>query len=59
MVWNNKVGIVHCTYLGVLGYNFQKKYCIFGLMIFFTIANSVDPDKMPHYAAFFLGLHCL
>ena len=25
----------------------------------FALANSVDPDEMPHYAAFHLGLHCL
>ena len=24
-----------------------------------TLANSGDPDEMPHYAAFYLGLHCL
>ena len=24
-----------------------------------TLANSVDPDVMPHKAAFHLGLHCL
>ena len=24
-----------------------------------TLANSEDPDKMQHYAAFYLGLHCL
>ena len=23
------------------------------------LANSEDPDEMPHYAAFHLGLHCL
>ena len=23
------------------------------------LANSVDPDEMPHNAAFHLGLHCL
>ena len=27
--------------------------------IFFLLANSVDPDEMPHYVAFHLGLHCL
>ena len=27
--------------------------------LFFTFINSVDPDEMPHYAAFHLGLHCL
>ena len=29
------------------------------LKIFFTFTNSVDPDKMQHYAAFHLGLPCL
>ena len=24
-----------------------------------TLANSEDPDEMPHKAAFHLGLHCL
>ena len=24
-----------------------------------TLTNSVDPDEMPQYAAFHLGLHCL
>ena len=24
-----------------------------------TLANSEDPDEMPHYAAFYQGLHCL
>ena len=23
------------------------------------LANSLDPNEMPHYAAFDLGLHCL
>ena len=26
---------------------------------FLILANSVDPDEMPPYAAFHLGLHCL
>ena len=25
----------------------------------FVLANSTDPDEMPHYAAFHLGHHCL
>ena len=29
------------------------------LMIVLTSAKSVEPDEMPHYAAFHLGLHCL
>ena len=28
-------------------------------LIIFVFTNSVDPDEMPHYAAFHLGLHCL
>ena len=27
------------------------------LKIMFTLTNSEDPDKMPHCAAFHLGLH--
>ena len=27
--------------------------------IVLVVANSADPDEMPHYAAFHLGLHCL
>ena len=48
----NKLGIVHCTYLGVSGYNFVWRPL-------FAFTNSVDPDEMPHYAAFHLGHHCL
>ena len=25
----------------------------------FILANIADPDEMPHYVAFHLGLHCL
>ena len=53
------LGIMHSTYPGVSGYNFQKKLVIFCLKIFFTFTNSVDSDEMQHYAAFHLGLHCL
>ena len=28
-------------------------------LLFFIIANSANPDEMPHYAAFHLELHCL
>ena len=35
------------------------KYCFFCPKIVFTFTNSVDPDKMQHYTAFYLGLHCL
>ena len=29
------------------------------LFILDALANSEDPDEMPHKAAFHLGLHCL
>ena len=48
--------MVHCIYLGVSGYNLKKKKNC--LKIFLTL-NSEDPDEMPHYATFHLGLHCL
>ena len=59
LIWDNKLGIVHCTYEG-----FQvmilKKILYFSVWrSFFTFANSVYPDEMLHYAAFHLGLHCL
>ena len=44
----------------VSGCNFQKKlyFFHFSLKIVFVLENSVDPDEMPHNAAFHLGLHC-
>ena len=45
--------MVHCTYLGVAGYNLKNN------MYFFTFTNSADPDEMQHNAAFHLGLLCL
>ena len=38
---------------------FQKNIIFLSLKIDFVLANSIDPDEMPHYAAFHLGLHCL
>ena len=39
----------------------MEKQCTFlSEDLFFKFTNSVvDPDKMQHYAAFHLGLHCL
>ena len=34
--------------------SYFRKKCILSLTIDFVLANSVDPDQMPH-----LGLHCL
>ena len=50
----NKPGMANYPDQGV------KDYGVFlPLKIVFTIANIVDPDEMPHIAAFHLGLHCL
>ena len=43
----------------VTGYNFHTKCVSFVEGVFVMIVNSVDSDKMPQYAAFHLGLHCL
>ena len=43
--------MVHSLFGGITGYNFQK-YCILSLMIDFVL----DPDKMPRYVVFYLGL---
>ena len=37
----------------------QVKIVLLSLKIVFVIANSVDPDEMPHYSAFHLGHHSL
>ena len=38
---------------------FPHKNIFLSLKIVFVKANSVDPDEMPHYLAFLLGLQCL
>ena len=37
----------------------SPKILYFFLRICFVLANSADPDKMPHNVVFHLGLHCL
>ena len=59
LVSYNKLGIVHCTYLGVSGYSFKKYIVIYCLKIFIRFTKSVDLNEMQHHAAFHLGLHCL
>ena len=51
--------MLHCINLGVTGYNFQKILHFFSLKIEFGFTFREDPDEMPLYAAFHLGLHCL
>ena len=47
---------VHCKYRGVTIYNFQIKLVLNSLMIVFVLANSGDPEEMPHYVTFHHGL---
>ena len=54
--WYNKLGIVHCTYLRVSGYNFQK-HCILMCEDLFYLHKQCRPNEMQHYATFNLGLH--
>ena len=58
LVGFNKLGIIHCTY-DIKKSKAINKIVFISLKIISTIANSVDPDVMPHYAAFHLGLNCL
>ena len=39
--------------------SFPNNDVISSLKLLSILANSADPDEMPHYAAFHLGLHCL
>ena len=34
-------------------------FLFLSLKMDFVLANSAEPDKMQHYVAFHLGLHCL
>ena len=50
------IGGVHCHFMGIrfvmlLYFIFYGKSCL--------IPNTADPDKMPHYVASDLDLHCL
>ena len=44
--------MVHCTSVYTKGLHLM----IYFAEVYFVISNSVDPDEMPHYAAFHLGL---
>ena len=55
LVWNLGWSIVHIKGSTVV----IKKNEFLPLMTVFVFANSVDPDKMLHYAAFHLVLHYL
>ena len=38
---------------------FPHEKVFLSLKIVFVLANSADLDKIPHYVAFHMGLHCL
>ena len=42
-------------YWCVKGYDFQNKSIFLSLKIVFVLANSVDPDEMPHNVTFHLA----
>ena len=50
----NESGMVHCTYQGVKGQNFQIK-----LYFSLVLANCTNPDEMQLSTSFHLGIHCL
>ena len=55
MCWLISSADIFFLYSGVQDINiFHSEFQLTG-----TLANSEDPDEMPHKAAFHLGLHCL
>ena len=48
--YNDKVGMGHIK--------FPKNIVLLSLKSHFVLANSADPDEIPHSVAFHLGLHC-
>ena len=49
--------MVHCVFRGVIGCIFFNVFL--SLMVIFILANSVDPNEMPHYAVFYSGFNYL
>ena len=50
--------MVYCIFWGSQVIIFKNNVFL-SLKIDLVLANSADPDEMPHYAAFHLGLHYL
>ena len=44
--------MIHCIYLGIICYTFQTNFTFLSLKKDFVLANSADPDEMPHYVVF-------
>ena len=55
-------GLFHCYMLDESTCHFRDADSILMFLFYFLwkilLANSVDPDQMPHYVASDLGLHC-
>ena len=54
----SRIRIVHCIYWGSQVI-ISKNIILLSLKIDFVLGNRADPDEMPLYVAFDLGLHCL
>ena len=50
---------VSILYLKMSQVKISKFFMFLSMKIVFVFANSTDQDEMLHYAAFYLGLHCL
>ena len=56
---DTKVIVLSIFYFKGLPVTYSIKCFTSVLRDFFFLPNSADPDEMPLYAAFHLGLHCL
>ena len=56
---SSAAGVIGALWIKELSYNFTYNIPFLSLKFECVLANSLDPDKMPHDAAFHLGLHCL
>ena len=54
-----QICFAHFWFQGVTGRNFQNYEVFMSQKIVFVLANSADPDEMPHNAAFHQGLNFL
>ena len=54
-------GLFHCYMLDKSIYQFRGVRSILSLLFLWKIllANTIDPDQVPHYVASDTGLHCL
>ena len=55
--WYNKYETVQ--FVSIQNFYKMMYYVSLEVVLYFTSANSAEPDEMPHKAAFHLDLHCL